>query len=101
MKVSCPESANFFSYLTIKPSVSQVGKAPQFFDFENINVATIRDGFKGLYYYDITVSPNLPDKYKGRLWNLKVDLVSSQFDHLPGPTDPVGNDVFFPASISN
>ena len=34
-------------YITIEPSDHNDNFGPEFFDFENINVVTIKDGFKG------------------------------------------------------
>eukprot|EP01107_Rhizomastix_libera_P001785 TRINITY_DN12_c0_g1_i3.p1 TRINITY_DN12_c0_g1~~TRINITY_DN12_c0_g1_i3.p1 ORF type:complete len:2440 (-),score=653.16 TRINITY_DN12_c0_g1_i3:246-7565(-) len=75
-------------YITIAPSGHNVDTAPLFFDFENINVATIRDGFKGRYFYKLDVSPNLPQKYKGKLHEISIGLKTEYFDVLPGPNDP-------------
>ena len=62
--------------------------APEFFDFGSINVATIRDGFKGDYYYKITVSPSLPAELRGKPISIGLDLVEDMFDALPSYNDP-------------
>jgi hypothetical protein len=82
------EDEGLEQYISIKPSGHNIDTAPLFFDFENINVATIRDGFKGRYFYHIIVSSSLPDKYKGRLLHLNVALKKEYFDKLPGYNDP-------------
>eukprot|EP01107_Rhizomastix_libera_P001783 TRINITY_DN12_c0_g1_i1.p1 TRINITY_DN12_c0_g1~~TRINITY_DN12_c0_g1_i1.p1 ORF type:complete len:2397 (-),score=564.07 TRINITY_DN12_c0_g1_i1:64-7254(-) len=96
--IKVPKSYNFLEltfkepelkqYITIAPSGHNVDTAPLFFDFENINVATIRDGFKGRYFYQLTVLPNLPQKFKGKLHEISVGLKKEYFDVLPGPNDP-------------
>jgi hypothetical protein len=66
------------------------------FDFQSINVATIRDGFKGDYYYQLTVAENIPDSLRGKLIALNVTLKPQYFDRLPGPTDPTVPTLTFP-----
>ena len=88
MTVEVPEDLQ--PYLNITPSDHNIQTAPQFFDFENINVATIRDGFEADYFYKIIVKDTFPDKYKGRLLTLNVTLHPEYFDQLPGPKDPTG-----------
>jgi len=92
-----PDSYNFLNvtipdelkpYVSLKPSASVVGIAPLFFDFDSINVVTIRDGWKGDYYYDLNVSKDFPDHLRGRLNEIKVDLVREYFDNFPGVGDP-------------
>jgi len=77
-------------YVSIAPCKDVVGIAPLFFDFDSINVVTIRDGWKGDYYYDLNVSENFPDHLRGRLNEIKVELVRKYFDHFPGVGDPTG-----------
>ena len=77
-------------YITIVPSDHNIEVAPEFFDFENINVVTIRDGFKGEYNLKITVSKDLPSELTGKPIEIKVNLNTSYFEHFPGtPTDLV------------
>eukprot|EP00727_Mastigamoeba_balamuthi_P001018 m51a1_g10913 hypothetical protein (2455) ;mRNA; f:71063-79781 len=71
-------------YVDIKPCKSVTGIAPLFFDFENINVATIRDGWKGDYYYDLLLKPNFPASMRGRMYTIPVALNASYFDCFPG-----------------
>ena len=76
-------------YIEIEPSDHNKDVSPQFFDFECINVVTIRDGFKGEYYYKMKLKEGLDEKYFGRFWEIKVNLNSDYFDMLPGsPNDP-------------
>jgi hypothetical protein len=52
-------------------------------------VATIRDGFQGDYYYQLTVADNIPDSLRGKLITLNVTLNPEFFDRLPGlASDP-------------
>ena len=74
----------FKNYITIVPSNHNIDVAPEFFDFENINVATIRDGFKGEYNLKITVSKNLPDDLTGKPIEIGIKLNTSYFEHFPG-----------------
>lgn len=71
-------------YITIVPSDHNLEVAPEFFDFENINVVTIRDGFKGEYNLKITVKKTLPDDLTGKPIEIKVNLNTSYFEHFPG-----------------
>ena len=43
------------NYIEIVPSDHKKDVKPQFFDFEGTNVVTIRDGYKGEYYYKLTL----------------------------------------------
>ena len=86
MKVNIPE--DLIPYVTVDPSDHNIDVAPEFFDFQNINVATIRAGFEGDYFYKLTVAPDFPREYKGRLIEIGIDLVYEMFDHLPGYNDP-------------
>ena len=77
-------------YIKIVPSDHKKDVLPQFFDFEGINVVTIRDGYKGEYYYKMTLLDGLDKKYWGRMWEIKVKLKYEYFDKLPGmDNDPV------------
>ena len=86
MKVTLPKG--YEQYITVEPSDHNVDVAPEFFDFGSINVATIRDGFKGDYYYKITVSPSLPAELRGKPISIGLDLVEDMFDALPSYNDP-------------
>ena len=82
-------------YVKIKPSEDVVGVAGLFFDFDSINVATIRDGWKGDYYLDITITDNFPNHLRGQMFEIPVALVPKCFSALPGDpaTDPVGTEI--------
>ena len=82
-----PELAN---YLRIIPSTYNAGLAPLEFDFTSNNVATIRDGFQGSYFYRIDVSNDLPQELLGRIYSLPVALNQTWFQQLPGLNDPTG-----------
>ena len=78
------------NYITIKPSGHNIDVAPELFDFENINVVTIRDGFKGEYNLEITVDSKIPDNLKGKPIEIKLGINKDYFDHFPGyKTDPI------------
>eukprot|EP00033_Pygsuia_biforma_P000430 GCRY01000512.1.p1 GENE.GCRY01000512.1~~GCRY01000512.1.p1 ORF type:complete len:2633 (-),score=648.95 GCRY01000512.1:503-8401(-) len=96
--VKAPLSFNFMpvtgdeelmQYLEIRPSVHNIDTASLFFDFENINVVNLRDGYKGTFFYEIVMKDGLPDKFRGRLHHLKVNFNSTYFDRVPGEaSDP-------------
>jgi len=77
-------------YIKIYPCPSVVGIAGLFFDFDSINVVTIRDGWKGDYYVNIAISKNFPEEKRGRLVEIPVKLVKSYFDRFPGKGDVTG-----------
>ena len=80
----------YSKYINIIPSDHNAGVAPEFFDFQNINVVTIRDGFKGEYCLRITVSEDFPDNLRGKPIEIKIQLKTEYFDHFPGSsTDPI------------
>jgi hypothetical protein len=91
--IQSPKKYNFLKYtvdkeyqkyIKIGPSNHNEGVAPEFFDFENINVVTIRDGFKGEYNLQINVTEDFPDNLRGKPIEIKIDLNTSYFDHFPG-----------------
>ncbi|MCQ2816191.1 MAG: hypothetical protein MJ252_02885 [archaeon] len=88
LKLEIPDDLK--DYIEIKPSDHNIKTAPQFFDFENINVATIRDGFEGNYFYRLKILKELPKKYWGKLTSMNVSINKEDFDQLPGPNDPTG-----------
>jgi len=94
-----PDSYNFLEfqvpdyikdYIRIYPCPDVVGIAGLFFDFDSINVVTIRDGWKGDYYVNVEISKDFPDEYRGRLIEIPVKLVREYFDRLPGAGDATG-----------
>jgi len=94
-----PDAYNFLTfeipdelkdYIKIYPCPSVVGIAGLFFDFDSINVVTIRDGWKGDYYVNIEVSKNFPDDYRGRLFEIPIKLEREYFDAFPGVGDVTG-----------
>ena len=79
-------------YIQIKPSDHNIDVAPEFFDFENINVVTIRDGFKGEYNLQINVTDDFPVNLRGKPIEIKLEVITSYFDKFPGTnTDPIKN----------
>jgi hypothetical protein len=97
--VRVPKAYNFLEleipepirdFIDIIPSDHNQNVSAQFFDFECINLVTIRDGFKAEYYYKLTLKDGLDEKYFGRFWEIKVNLKYDYFDVLPGAiNDPV------------
>ena len=88
-----PTSYNFLKYsveekyqefISIGPSDHNIEVSPEFFDFENINVATIRDGFKGEYNLQVNISKNFPDELRGKPIEIKIELNTSYFENFPG-----------------
>lgn len=88
MILNIPDSIK--SYVTIIPSDHNIDVAPQFFDFMNINVATIRDGYIGKYYYKITLASTIPDSIRGKVYTIPITINQTFFDRLPGYKDPTG-----------
>ena len=77
-------------YIKIAPSSHNIEVAPEFFDFQNINVVTIRDGFKGEYNLQINVTSDFPKELSGKPIEIKLEVEPSYFDHFPGTkTDPI------------
>ena len=90
LKVSVND--DYKNYLKIGPSNHNIDTPPEFFDFENINVVTIRDGFKGEYNLQINVTKDFPSELRGKPIEIKLELDTSYFDHFPGTsTDPIKN----------
>ncbi len=89
MKFTVPDAVK--DYIKIGPSGHNADVAPQFFDFMNINVVQIRDGYKGDYYYRINITSDMPEEFRGRVYEIKMELVESMFDKLPGYNDPAGD----------
>ena len=88
-----PTSYNFLNYtveekyqkyIKIGPSDHNIDVPPEFFDFENINVVTIRDGFKGEYNLQVNISKDFPDELRGKPIEIKISLNTSYFEHFPG-----------------
>ena len=74
-------------YIDIIPSDHNKDVESQFFDFQSINVVTIRDGFQGEYFYKLTLKSGLDEKYFGRIWEIKVKINYDYFDMLPGSSN--------------
>ena len=79
LKLTIPNE--IINYIDIEPSSHNANVPPQFFDFQTINVLSIRDGFEGSYFYKITIHSDFPNKYKGRFWDIKVDIDESYLDN--------------------
>ena len=97
--IKAPRKYNFLTYtvdkdyqkyIQIRPSDHNIEVAPEFYDFENINVVTIRDGFKGEYNLQINVTNDLPNELRGKPIEIKIGLKTEYFDRFPGTsTDPI------------
>lgn len=70
-------------YVTIKPSDANMMTPGTFFDFDFVNVTTIRDGFKWSYFVDLEVKPTIPDVLRAKVYNIKVNIKPEYFNHLP------------------
>ena len=86
-------------YIEIVPSAHNKDVESQFFDFQSINVVTIKDGYHGDYFYKLTLKSGLDEKYMGRVWEIKVNLIYDYFDMLPGsdndPSTKVKYDFYY------
>ena len=78
MKYSVEEKCK--KYITIEPNNHNIEIAPEFFYFKNINVVTIRDGFKGEYNLKINVTRDFPNNLRGKPIEIKIDSDTSYFD---------------------
>lgn len=77
-------------YISIAPSSHNIDVVGEFFDFDNINVITIRDGYKGEYYLQINITNEFPEELRGKPIEIKIDLNTTYFDHFPGTdSDPI------------
>eukprot|EP00767_Chilomastix_cuspidata_P001031 gnl/Chilomastix_cuspidata/1307.p1 GENE.gnl/Chilomastix_cuspidata/1307~~gnl/Chilomastix_cuspidata/1307.p1 ORF type:complete len:2521 (+),score=430.49 gnl/Chilomastix_cuspidata/1307:148-7563(+) len=66
------------------------GVASQFFDFPNTHVTTIKDGWKGTYFYEMTVI-GVADGARGRVHEIPFVFNAEHFSNLPGSSnDPRG-----------
>ena len=85
LELDIPEQIE--DYVEIIPSDHNKDVESQFFDFQSINVVTIRDGFQGEYFYKLTLKTGLDEKYYGRIWEIKINLKYECFDMLPGSSN--------------
>ena len=77
-------------YVTLTPSEHVSDVSPQFYDLTFNNVLNIKDALEGDYFYCLNITDNFPEKYKGKLWEIKMILNEEYFENLPGPNDPTG-----------
>ena len=88
LKYTVPDE--YKDFLEIGPSNHNIDVPAEFFDFENINVVTIRDGFKGEYNFQINVTDNFPKELRGKPIEIKLEVLPEYFDKFPGTdTDPI------------
>ena len=75
-------------YVTMTPSQHNLDISPQFYDLTFNNVLNIKDALEGDYFYCLNVSKSFPEKYKGKLWEIKMKLNEQYFENLPSVNDP-------------
>ncbi len=85
--------AEIQNYVEIIPSTHNINVAGILFDFENINVTCIRDGYKGSYFVDMKLKADFPDSLRGKTFDIGISLVPELFDKFPGhpSNDPVAH----------
>lgn len=85
-------------FVTITPSDANILTPGTFFDFDFVNVTTIRDGFKGSYFLDLAIDPALPENLRAKIYDIKLSVNPGYFNNIPGETgkDPVG----WPAKVN-
>ena len=88
LQLTIPNEIKDYITITISDHMSNV--ANQVFDFSSNNVVSIIDGYEGNYFYKLKIKNDFPDKYKGRFWEIKIDIDQTYFDKLPGYNDPTG-----------
>ena len=77
-------------YISLTPSQHVLDISPQFYDLTFNNILNIKDGLEGDYFYCLNVTEDFPDKYKGKLWEIKLYLNEEYFESLPGKNDSTG-----------
>ena len=94
--IQYPKKYNFMDYIipdeikpyvTMTPSQHNLDISPQFYDLTFNNVLNIKDALEGDYFYCLNVSKSFPDKYKGKLWEIKMKLNEEYFENLPSVND--------------
>ena len=95
--IQYPKKYNFMDYIipdeikpyvTMTPSQHNLDISPQFYDLTFNNVLNIKDALEGDYFYCLNVSKSFPEKYKGKLWEIKMKLNEECFESLPSVNDP-------------
>ena len=95
--IQYPKKYNFMDYIipdeikpyvTMTPSQHNLDISPQFYDLTFNNVLNIKDALEGDYFYCLNVSNSFPEKYKGKLWEIKMKLNEDYFESLPSVNDP-------------
>jgi hypothetical protein len=95
--IQYPKKYNFMDYIipdeikpyvTMTPSQHNLDISPQFYDLTFNNVLNIKDALEGDYFYCLNVSKSFPEKYKGKLWEIKMKLNEEYFESLPSVNDP-------------
>ena len=67
------------AYITITPSDFYKDTAPEYFDYLNVNPASIKDGMESSYYYSISISSDFPEEYKGKIFEIPITINKDQF----------------------
>ena len=97
--IQYPKEYNFMSYeipeeikdyVTLTPSQHNLDISPQFYDLTFNNILNIKDALEGDYFYCLNISESFPEKYKGKLWEIKMKLNEEYFESLPSVNDPTG-----------
>ena len=94
--IQYPKEYNFMEYIipdeikpyvTMTPSQRNLDISPQFYDLTFNNVLNIKDALEGDYFYCLNVSSSFPEKYKGKMWEIKMKLNEEYFESLPSVND--------------
>eukprot|EP01022_Parablepharisma_sp_SALTPOND_P019390 TRINITY_DN3300_c0_g1_i1.p1 TRINITY_DN3300_c0_g1~~TRINITY_DN3300_c0_g1_i1.p1 ORF type:complete len:2552 (-),score=197.78 TRINITY_DN3300_c0_g1_i1:2042-9544(-) len=86
MELSIPDAIK--NYVEIKPSDHNLDVSPNYFDFLDINIATIDDGKGARFYYKLKLSQDIPEALRGKVYEIGIKLKEEFFDKLPNHNDP-------------
>jgi len=75
--------AEIKSFVTVTPSDANILTPGTFFDFDFVNVTTIRDGFKGSYFLDLSIDPSIPDNLRAKIYDIKASINPQYFQNIP------------------
>ncbi len=77
------------SYITVTKHIYADPIAPIFFDFPYLEATIITDAWKGVYYFDVGVSPGIPDSERGQVHEITFNLSGTPAD-LQVPAAMIG-----------
>eukprot|EP00767_Chilomastix_cuspidata_P001365 gnl/Chilomastix_cuspidata/1479.p1 GENE.gnl/Chilomastix_cuspidata/1479~~gnl/Chilomastix_cuspidata/1479.p1 ORF type:complete len:2502 (+),score=265.48 gnl/Chilomastix_cuspidata/1479:56-7561(+) len=80
-------------YVEFVPFQFVAGVASQFFDFPNTHVTTIKDGWKGTYFYKVTFT-SIPENLVGQVVEIPFVLNAEYFDNFPGSENDARGEEF-------